>query len=257
MAIQSNSSDVEVVGGGIPLFTGIAPVRVVAINPTLGELAAIGVNMQNEPTYLNANVGGDTYNKLAFWLQNEEHNFLSRMEILVKPEEKVSRNGDKKQWVNKFGQVAYSAIDTPASNAYEWFKADGVRPAYVGEETLINFVKAWANVPNDGECTFSTISSIMAGDVAEIKQLITTLKDNKLRVLLGVKSGKYQQVYMKHFGRLKPKNDSYFVRALNQDYGSFNAEYNADLKLQSYSPEVVESNETPTKEVEVNEDFGW
>ena len=25
---------------------------------------------------------------------------------------------------------------------------------YPGEETLINFVKAWANIPNDGECAY-------------------------------------------------------------------------------------------------------
>ena len=42
------------------------------------------------------------------------------------------------------------------STQYEWFKNEGVRRAYVGEETLINFMKAWANIGNDGECAFDT-----------------------------------------------------------------------------------------------------
>ena len=46
MAIQSNSSEVQVTGGGIPLFTGIAPVSVIAVNPNLGELHSLGINMK-------------------------------------------------------------------------------------------------------------------------------------------------------------------------------------------------------------------
>ena len=72
MAIQSNSSDVQVAGGGIPLFTGIAPVRVIAVNPTLGELASVGVNLKNEPTY-DIDMGDKT-GKLCFWIHNDQHN---------------------------------------------------------------------------------------------------------------------------------------------------------------------------------------
>jgi len=49
-------------------------------------------------------------------------------------------------------------------------------------------------------------------------------------VLIGVKDDKYQQVYTKYFGRIKPQRDDLFVKALNDDYGSFNADFNADLK---------------------------
>ena len=77
----------------------------------------------------------------------------------------------------------------------------------------------------------------------EIKELVKALSGNSLRVLIGVKDGKYQQVYGKHFGRIKPMRDADFVKALNNDYGSFNAEYNTDLKLQVYSPELLVADE--------------
>lgn len=248
MPIQSNSSEVEVAGGGIPLFTGIAPVKVVAVNPNLGELASIGVNMKTEPNY-SVDMGDKT-GKLAFWLHNDEHNFTTRLEILTGNANRKESSTGKFQITNNYGQVTWAA---KPDSAPDWFKSDGVRRTYPGEEILIDFVKAWANIPNDGECYFDTIDDIFQGKVDELKTLVTSLKDNKLRVMLGVKDGKYQQVYNKCFGRLKPKRDDIFVRRLNDEYGTFNAEYNTDLQLQRYTPGVVTPNEPAPAEVEADD----
>lgn len=234
MAIQSNSSEVQVTGGGIPLYTGIAPIRVVAVNPNLGELASVGVNLKNEPTY-DVSMGDKT-GKIVFWIHNEQFNFSTRFDILVGNQHRAESSTGKFQITNKYGQVTWA---NDPDSAPDWFKKEGVRRMYPGEETLINFVKAWANIPNDGECSFDTIDDIVKGNVEELKSLVTALKDNKLRVLLGVKDAKYQSVYTRHFGRLKPQRDQLFVRALNDSYGEFNAEYNDDLKLQPYAEEVV------------------
>lgn len=250
MAIQSNSSDVQVAGGGVPLFTGIAPVRVVAVNPNLGELASIGVNMRTEPNY-EVDMGDKT-GKICFWIHNDEHNFTTRLEILVGNQHRKESSTGKHQVTNNYGQVTWAA--NPDSTP-DWFKKEGVRRMYPGEEILINFTKAWANIPNDGECSFDTIDNIVKGDVTELKSLVTALKDNKLRVMLGVKDGKYQNVYNRHFGRLKPQRDQLFVKALNDEYGTFNAEYNSDLKLQSYSPELVQPTETEAAPAETADDL--
>ena len=130
-----------------------------------------------------------------------------------------------------------------------------MRKTYSGEDTLIDFIKAWANIPNGGECSLDTIDDIFKGDVKELVQLIATLKDNKVRCLLGVKDGKYQQVYTKCFGRLKPKRNDMFARALNDDYRQFKAEYNEDLVLQRYSPDVVSSNESAPKPLSLEENW--
>jgi len=242
MAIESNSSELEVTGGGIPLFTGIAPVRVVAVNPNLGELASIGVNMKTEPNY-EVDMGDKT-GKIVFWVHNDEHNFSTRLEILVGKEHRKESSTGKYQITNKYGQVTWA---TSPDQTQDWFKNEGVRRMYPGEEILINFVKAWANIPNDGECAFDTIDDIVNLKVEELKSLITSLKDNKLRVLLGVKDDKYQSVYTRHFGRLKPKRDALFVKALNDSYGEFNAAYNEDLQLQPYAAEII----APTAEAAV------
>lgn len=237
MAIQSNNSEEIVAGGGITLYTGIAPVSVVAVNPTLDELSELGINLRNEPEY-KVTLNEEEYSKLVFWLKSDVQgaSFTTRFEILMQDKIRTSKDGAKFMWANNIGQTTWSA-EVPA---YDWWKnPDKTRKAYVGEDTLINFTKAWANVANGGEVSFDTIDAIVKGNVKELQEYVKVLSTNKLRVLVGVKDGKYQTVYNRHFGRLKPMRDDLFIKALNEDYGSFNAEYNKDLKLQVYSPTMV------------------
>jgi len=258
MAIVSNSSEKEVAsGGGTPLYVGIAPVRILAVNPTLNELNDIGIPAKQEPQYVGLNIVGDEFNKVVLWVEHGgEPSFKTKLEFLVKSEAKVSQSG-KTQWTNNIGQFAYA--ESKASEAYEWFKDEGVRKAFVGEETLMDFIKAFANVANGDDCYLETWKQVASGDVKEIRELVKALPGNMVRVLLGVKDGKYQQVYMKHFGRLKPMRDDLFLRKLNDDYGAFKAEYNTTLAFEPYSPVAI----SPDAEAELPEsmqadtDDGW
>ena len=238
MTIQSNASDVQVGGGGIPLYCGIATMNVVAVNPSLGELHALGINLKQEPNYTGIQMGEQTKNKLVFWVRNAEHEFTTRFEILVEPNERAESKTGKFQWINKFGQTAWGT-ENP-STQYEWFKNEGVRRSYAGEEMLIDFMKTWANVGRDGECAIDDIKAVMSGDVHELKQYVTALKENRVRLLLGAKDDKYQQVYTKHFGREKPRRDDLFIKSLNDDYGEFRADFDAnDFNLKRWEPGVV------------------
>ena len=229
MAIKSNASSQEVIGG-IKLYSGLTNVNIIAVNPTMTELHALDINVKSEPNY-SVTISEEQYSKLTFWLRNDSGNF--RLEVLMQDKARISQNG-KYQWVNAIGQATWST-EPPT---YEWWKTEGQRKAYVGEETLVNFVKAWANVRQGDEVTFETITSIAKGDVAELRQLVGVLKDNQVRVLVGVKDDKYQSVYSKYFGRVKPQRDDLFVKALNDDYGAFNADFNADLTWGIHTPTV-------------------
>jgi hypothetical protein len=221
MAIQSNASTEEVVGG-LKTFSGLTNVKVLAVNPTMAELHAMDINVKQEPNY-DVSFSDTDYKKIVFWLGCEDGSF--RLEILSNASHRTSQSG-KFQWINNIGQTTWSE-EAPT---YEWWKTEGQRKAYTGEETLINFAKAWANVAAGDEVSFDTIAEIVKGNVAEVKSLATALAANEVRVLVGVKDSKYQQVYTKYFGRVKPQRDDLFVKALNDDYGQFNADFNADLK---------------------------
>ena len=241
MAIQSNASTEEVVGG-IKTFSGLTNVKVITVNPTMAELHALDINVKQEPNY-EVTIGEENYNKVVFWLRNDDGNF--KLEILMQNKPRISQNG-KHQWMNAIGQATWSE-EAPT---YEWWKTEGQRKSYGGEETLINFVKAWANVASGDEVSFDTMSSIVKGNVTEIRELAKALSSNEVRVLIGVKNDKYQDVYTKYFGRVKPQRDDLFIKALNDDYGSFNADFNADLKWGTHvatatlvSPDTIDEDE--------------
>lgn len=229
MALTSNPISSEVAGGGLKLYSGLTNVNVIAVNPTLEELHNLGIKLKQEPVY-TISMGDQEYNKVVFWVKNETGSY--KIEILMQSSHRVSQSG-KHQWMNSIGQSTWSE-DAPS---YDWWKSDGERKAYVGEETLINFAKCWANVASGDEVTFDTIAKIAAGDVAELKKYVAALKDNPVRVLIGVKDDKYQIVYTKYFGRAYANpRDNYFVKALNDEYGAFNADFNADLVFGEHKP---------------------
>ena len=154
MAIQSNASTEEVMGG-MKLYSGLTNVKVTAVNPTMAELHAMEINVKQEPNY-KVEFSGEEYNKIVFWLANEDGNF--KLEILMQIKPRVSQSG-KHQWMNAIGQSTWSE----ESPTYDWWKKEGERKAYTGEETLINFVKAWANVASGDEVYFDSMPAIANG----------------------------------------------------------------------------------------------
>lgn len=230
MAIKSNQSTEEVVGGGIQLYSGLSNFNVIAVNPTLDELHELGIMLKSEPNYY-VEFSGKEYFKLTFWIKNED--LTTRFEILMNAEPRVSQSG-KHQWLNNAGQSTWSN-DAPT---YDWWKTEGTRHAFTGEETLINFAKAWANVANGDDVYFESIDKIVKGDVAEVKALVKVLSGNQVRLLIGVKDGKYQSVYTKVFGRIKPERDDLFIKNLNDEYGVFNAEFDTTLAWGPFSPQL-------------------
>lgn len=246
MAIQSNNSEEAVASGGAVLYSGIAPVKVIAVNPTLSELKELGINLRQEPDY-SVTFSDEEYNKIVFWLESTDPacQFTTRLEILMQPKVRASKDGSKFMWINDIGQMTWSA-EVPS---YDWWKnPEKTRKAYNGEDTLINFTKAWANVANGAEVSFDTIDAIANGNVKELQDYVKALADNVLRVLVGVKDDKYQVVYNRHFGRLKPQRDDLFIKELNDDYGSFNAEYDPSLKLGLFTPGLVTADSAPVAE---------
>ncbi len=220
MSIKSNNSTEEVLTGMVN-YSGLTNVKVVAVNPSLAELHAMDIMLKQEPVY-SVEFTGEKFNKIVLWLQNADGTF--KLEILMQDKARVSQTG-KNQWMNNVGQATWSK----ESPAYDWWNKEGEREALVGEETLINFIKAWANVAQGDDVYLDTINDIAGGNVAELRSLIKGLSSNMARVLVGVKDDKYQQVYSKHFGRIKPQRDDFFIKELNSEYGAFNAEFNADL----------------------------
>ena len=231
MAVGANSSDKQVVGG---LYTGLTNVKVTAINPTKDMLIGMGINAQKDPQYLT--VENDTQKmRVDFYLAHQTMNLSKALKVSFWLENRTRTNqsNTKEQWVNKFGTFAWNASVGTVPN-YTWFSTEGARKAYVGEEALINFIKAWANVDQNSQAILDDMTKLFTGDASEIHTLHAGIKDNQVKVLIGVKDGKYQDVYTKFFQRPYINNTEQWKKALEAEYGEFKSDFQNDLLFKAY-----------------------
>lgn len=201
MAISGNQGNVEVVKNYKQIY-GIAPFKVLTVNPTMEELNAIGVNAQNEPNY----IGDKT--RIEIWCQSVlnaepvvgspdkslkelgiEKQLVSKMSVFISNEQKSNSDKTKYVWINNYGQVL--SAPTGSSPSQSWWKKQGERIAREGEIELIRFIRAWVNAsPSTDEVFIDDWDKLMAGNVSEIREIIKTYKDNIVRSAIEISISK-------------------------------------------------------------------
>ena len=223
-------------------YIGVAPVFIEAINPDKKEHEELfNTTLEEAPKYVDTKEDndGNSYKSARIQLvlrpDVEKIGFempLVTMAIFLQDRPRVGANSGKTQVIDKYGRTAWASEDELASHAIPQYKngpADidkDYRPAYVGEEELMEFVKAylcipsitvWDNnlrkmVPNtkvkpeECECRFDNLANLFKGDFSEVKDALGFQPTNKVKVLLGVRtdaeSGKlFQAVYTRRFLR--------------------------------------------------------
>lgn len=254
MNINTNNSDERVEGSD--LYTGIFTVKVVAINPDKDKLTELGFNPQKEPQYTDKDKNNPEVDRtrVEFYLKTapttdpdgtELPSKIVKAAFWLSDMERTNKDGTKNQFVNINGNFAWPKGDETEIN-YAWYNKEGLRPAYIGEENLVEMIKAWGNTKRDADCQLESPSKIASGNVTELRDLLPILKDNKFKVLIGVKDGKYQSVYTKHFERSYSSNMKGFTEALEDDYGTFDADYQDDLTARLYTGISTAPASTPT-----------
>lgn len=229
-------------------YIGVAPVFIKAVNPDKTQHEALfNTTLEEAPNYLGTIEvdGNDVQNaRIQVVLQPDVEKIgfempLITMAMFIQNRSRVGANSGKTQVIDKYGRTAWASPEELASHAipvYSNGPADidkDYRPAYVGEEELMEFVKAylcipsvtvWDNnlkkmVPNpkvkpeECECRFDNLDKIFKGDFSEIKDALGFQPTNKVKVLLGVRtdaeSGRlYQAVYTRKFLRNAATNYS-------------------------------------------------
>lgn len=247
MAVQSNSSNEQVIA--VPKFyDGIGNFRVVAVNPTKEQWEKLGVELKEEPKYRDLEMNGELKNKIVFVVTNDKMKIVTRLELIVSKNTRISDKGNI-QFINNYGNTAWGPnVEAIKENEkMDWFDTSSAREAYEGEEKLINFIRAWANVENGGEVYLDNPDKVFAGDVTELRNLVKRLKANEVRLLLGVQDKgerQYQKVYDKFFGRPYAK-DTGFIRSLKSEYGKFDCLYNdTNFTLKEFDMATVAKSST-------------
>lgn len=228
MAFSAGKETTE--GGEFKRYIGIAPVFVIAANPSKEELEKIyDRTLEAAPEYVgNQNVDGKDvpYARIDFIVKTDAEkangiDVTSKLSYFLRKEYRFNKDQTKVQVIDKYGRTAW--VTKEQANAHEIPQyANGpanldkdYRPCYVGEEDLTNFIKTYLNIPNvqkyvEGkwilvdnpsqcEARLDGIDKFFAGDFKELKEIMSYQPNNKVKVLFGVRTAddgrQYQAIY--------------------------------------------------------------
>lgn len=227
---------------GKKLYVGVGSFFVKGVNLNKKELGEIfGSERDEEPKYLAertiAGVGTFPQVRIDFVVSTdpEKNNGIDKTFIvpffLTKRFIKGSQSG-KTQVIDKYGRTSWVTDEQLAAHAIPTSK-NGVplnidsdyRPLYDGEENLTNFLKAYLNIPGvekwangkvvglidnpaDAEARLndSDIQKFFTGDFSVLKELLTYQPNNKVKLLLGVRTTDENRQYQAFFTEMPMKS---------------------------------------------------
>lgn len=267
MAIAAGRATVENSGFAKTLFTGITPLKVLAVNPDKKELEAIyGRELEKTPEYLSADENGVKKIRFDFIIQTVPTDALGvnievvdRVSYFLEDKPNVSQGG-KFQVINLYGETSWATKEEIQAKKLpenmSFYDTTGMRPAFKGEEDLVNFLKQFLGIPNkgfngkfipniaDAEIQLENIKDYFKGNIREITNAVDSLKDtNKFKLLAGVRTTDDNKQYQAWFTQKPLKygvTDYKYVAKLLQekkDNGAYsNVDFGpADFKFRLYS----------------------
>jgi len=205
MAVTGNAGEVKVQKEFKTIY-GIAPFKVVAINPSMDQLISLGINAQKEPEYIK-----DDKARIEIWMESQlpktkvegvdksleelgiEKQLVHKLTVFVSDKNKGKSDGSTTTWINSFGSIC----STPAGSnpSASWWKSQGEHIAREGEIELIKFIRAWVNAGGGDEVSIDNWDLLVKGNIKELKDILTTFKDNIVRSMISVTTSKDGKTY--------------------------------------------------------------
>lgn len=268
MAIASGSETKESTGGPVKLITGLAPLSVLAVNPTKKELEAIyGRELDKDPEYLSADEAGVKKLRIDFIVKtvidekkscNEE--VVTKISFFLEDRPAMTSGGDKVYMLNLYGESACIPLADAKNNVVPenmaWYCTTKMRPAFKGEVELVDFLKAYLTIPNrafkdkvipditQAEIQLDSIKKYFAtGEINEIKSAVKSrMSTNKVMVCGGVRTTddnkQYQAWYLKKPLKYGVSDLTYIKRDIKDRQTQLNVDFGPeDLKFRIYSNE--------------------
>jgi len=246
------------------LYTGIAPIQIVMVNPTskmLADFYNTDIEKIKEPVYIKES--DDPSTRIDFYYTNHpdfKTEFKGKFSIFIKNGTRVSNSG-KKQYIDAFTKTSWanslSELSANQENAKDFLKLDmkTVREAHPGEEAIYTLLKAYGNLdPKTKPLELNSWNNLVKGDGSELQRFFEhfNVTNNGVNVLMGVKDFKYQDIYTGAYLSLYGKVSDYFKKGVESEYGfksyfdsySF-SEYEMDAAPQSNEVDYTPNSDSP------------
>lgn len=266
MAFASGSESKEHVR---KLYIGVAPVFVTAVNPNKALLSKFyNFDVEEEPTYISEAEVGPDGNKVK--VPQVRIDFLvvsdpakcngiemrKSITFFIKKAIRYNRDATKVQVIDKYGQTAWPTIEEAKIHAIPQYASGPAnldkdyRPAYIGEEELTNFIKAYLNIPNpsysyidkntgdkvvktlanldDALARLDNIDNYFKGDYSELESILKLQPKNVVKACFGVRTTDDNKQYQAVFTQKFLKNSV-------TDYSSLDKEIQSRINAGGYS----------------------
>lgn len=211
-------------------YIGVAPVYVVAVNPTKKEMESIyNTTIEDEPNYLGQaedREGNKVDNvRIDFIVKTDANKVgeevLSKLTLFLQKGYRYNNDKTKVQIIDKYGRTAWVTTEQAKNHEIPMYSNGPAnidkdyRPCIIGEEALINVLKTYLGIqnvmkyvngtwemkenPEDYEAKLEHIQDYFKGDFSELKNLVALMPENKIKVMFGVRTAndgkQYQTVY--------------------------------------------------------------
>lgn len=242
-------------GSDIKRYIGVAPVFVLAVNPSKAKLEELyGNSLDNDPVYIGeAEVGSDKKKvaqvRLDFILQIDGDRCkdsqgnpieaLTRVSFFVRNLYRTNNNGDKVQVIDKYGRTAWVTKEQFEKKEIPMYSNGPAnldkdyRPCFWGEEQLTNFIRAYLNIPNvmkyvnkqwvlidkpeEAEVRLEEIANYFKGEFKELEEILTYQPNNKVKLLFGVRTTEDNKQFQTVYTEMFLKNGVTDYSRLDKD----------------------------------------
>lgn len=235
----------------IKRYIGVAPVFVLAVNPSKTKLEKLyGITLEKDPIYIGESItevnGVKTtvpQIRIDFIVRTDPDfsngiDFKTKISFFLNKEYKLNKDKTKVQVINKYGETTWLTIENAKNKVIpenlKWFDAESFRPAYVGEDNLVSFIRTYLCIPNksyrdsngvvhtienkdDAVAQLEHIDSYFNGDVSELEEVLTLQPKNKIKVMFGVKTADDNKLYQTIYTQKFLKNNAFDYTRLDAD----------------------------------------
>lgn len=175
-------------------YFGIDKFKVLCVNPSKKEMVDIlgyKEDTTEEPVYTGTSTDGHRQARICIYVEHVATKMRQRVDYYIVDVGKTSTGG-KVQYCNSKGKFAYLSDINNIPDKMSWFETTGLRKAYKGEESLLDFIINFFDIqpkktPNY-TCQLSNIENLFRGDFSELKDILNNRSDKSINLLLGIKS---------------------------------------------------------------------
>lgn len=137
-----------------PVYTGLASMYPIAVNPNLAQLQEMGFMYKDEPVYEGEDFNKNKQTNISIYVKHDNPDITHAYTIPISMNIVKSNDGSTIKVINAYGattyvtkeQYALLAVGTAIEKIF-FFIPHGVRPAFDGEEELINFIRIFRGIP--------------------------------------------------------------------------------------------------------------